>query len=215
MSVSLGWGKGNMVNIRSKERLLLCMSVDLCRRTFVVRGCCIGRKSSIYLWSALEWKHIRADPKRESKKEHRGKMEAKIFRGSCNLADISRLLQPTKNACRDVRFPSVSCAIKIYWRSFFLRRYIQTNQAYFTRLKAHNRDDYVSIYRLHGGSSVCLLNFVFSLLIYFIISLEHCVCVTNLFYAILLFMRGPYFVWPPQKFVKHPEESCKVLFLKM
>lgn len=228
MSVSPGWGKGNMVNIRSKERLLLCMSVELCRLTFVVRGCCIGRKSSIYLWSALEWKHIRADPKRESKKEHRGKMEAKIFswqggrnptkpspRISCNLADISRLLQPTENACRDVCFPSASCAIKIYWRSFLLSRYIQTNQAYFTRLKAHNRDDYVSIYRLHGGSSVWLLNFVFSLLIYFIISLQHCICVTNLFYAILLFMWGPYFVRPPQKFVKHPEESCKVLFLKM
>lgn len=81
MSVSLGWGKGNMVNIRSKEMLLLCLSVDLCRLTFVVRGCCIGRKSSIYLWSALEWKRIRADPKRESKKELRSKMEAKIFCG--------------------------------------------------------------------------------------------------------------------------------------
>lgn len=184
MSVSLGWGKGNMVNVRSKERLLLCMSVALCRLTFVVRGCCIGRKSSIYLWSALEWKHIRADPKRESKKEHRGKMEAKIFRGREEEIPPSRAhisaatwlisadcFKQQKNACRDVCFPSVSCAIKIYWRSFFLSRYIQTNQAYFTRLEAHNRDDYVSIYRLHGGSSVWLLNFVFSLLIYFIISL--------------------------------------------
>lgn len=125
MSVSPGWGKGNMVNIRSKERLLLCMSVELCRLTFVVRGCCIGRKSSIYLWSALEWKHIRADPKRESKKEHRGKMEAKIFswqggrnptkpspRISCNLADISRLLQPTKMLAGMYVFPQSLVLLK-------------------------------------------------------------------------------------------------------
>lgn len=106
-------------------------------------------------------------------------MEAKFFRGTVEEIPPSRAhvsaatwLIPAdcfnqQNACRDVCFPSVSCAIKIYWRFLFLSRHIQTNQAYFTRLKAHNRDDYVSIYRLHGGSSVWLLNFVFSLLIYF------------------------------------------------
>lgn len=50
MSESLGWGKGAMVNTRFKERLLLCMSMDLCRLTVIASGgCCIGHESSIYL----------------------------------------------------------------------------------------------------------------------------------------------------------------------
>lgn len=76
------WGGGRVTWWTLDPRKGCCCAwAWICADTFVVRGCCIGRKSSIYLWSALEWKHIRADPKRESKKEHRGKMEAKIFRG--------------------------------------------------------------------------------------------------------------------------------------
>lgn len=172
------WGGGRVTwwTLDSRKGCC-CARVCICADShaaphIVVRGCCIGRKSSIYLWSALELKHIRADMKRESK-EHRGKMEANIFRGRVEEIPPSRAHVSAatwliladyfsqKNACRDVCFPSVSCDINIYWSSLFLIGYIQTNQAYFPRLKAHNRDDYVSIYRLRGGSSVWLLNFVF------------------------------------------------------
>lgn len=85
--------------------------------------------------------------------------------------------------------------IKIFWRFFFLSWYIQTNQAYFTCLKTNNRDDYVSIYRLHGGSSVLLLNFVFSLPIYFIISLQHYICMINLVFGhVIIHVRIIFFV---------------------
>lgn len=105
-------------------------------------------------------------------------MEANIFSGSVGeippsqayVSDATWLkladYYNQQNACRDVCFSSVSCVIKIFRRFFFLGWYIQNNQAYFTHLKASNRDDYVSIYRLHGGSSVWLLHFVFSLPIY-------------------------------------------------
>lgn len=122
-------------------------------------------------------------------------MEANDFRGSVGEIPPSQACISAatwlkladyynqQNAPRDLFFSSASCVIKMFWRFFFLSWYIQTNQAYFTHLKDNNRDDYVSIYRLHGGLSVWLLNFVFSLPIYLIISLQHYICVINLLFG--------------------------------
>lgn len=104
--------------------------------------------------------------------------------------------------------------IKIFWRFFFLSWYIQTNQAYLSCLKTNNRDDYVSIYRLHGGSSVLMLNFVFSLPIYFIISLQHYICMINLVFGhVIIHVRIIFFV-TASEVCKTPWEILQTPFFK-